>query len=140
MTNECIIVYETEIPLQCTVADGAGIEKGAILSLADLHTGAMATGDADYVLGIAAQEKIASDGRTKLAYWQGGIFKGVAGGTVTAGKSIMTYNGTGADNTLIDATNAGVAAKTVGTSLETASVGETFLFILKPGVNTNVLA
>jgi len=140
MTQECVLVFETEKPIPMTCADGAGIEKGAILKLADPFTVSLADGDADYVAGIAAEEKITSDGKVKIGVYRRGIFKGTANSGVTVGKTLMTYNGTGADNDIIDATNAGVASKTLGIALETAGNDETFLFELNPGCNTNVLA
>jgi hypothetical protein len=140
MTQECTLVFETEKPIPMTCADNTGIEKGAILKLTDPFTVALAAGDADLVAGIAAEEKIANDGKVKIGVYRHGIFRGTAGGTCTVGMSLMTYNGTGDDNDIIDATNAGVATKTLGTALETAANNETVLFELNPGVNTNVLA
>lgn len=140
MTQECTLIIETELPIPFTCADGTGIEKGAILKLTDPMTAALAAGDADIIAGIAAEEKIANDGRTKIAVYRGGIFKGTAGGTCTVGKSLMTYNGTGDDNDIIDATNAALGGATLGIALETAANNETFLFELNPGCNTNVLS
>jgi hypothetical protein len=140
MAGECTLVFETEPPIMMTCADATAIPKGTILKLADPFTASLANGDADYVAGIAAEEKIANDGKTKIAVYRRGYFIGLAGGTCTAGKALMTYNGTGDDNDIIDATNAGVASKTLGIALETAANNETFLFELNPGCNTNVLA
>jgi len=141
MTQECTLIVETERPVMMTCANGAGIEKGAILKLSDPMTVALADGDADYVAGIAASEKINGDGCTKIAVYLGGIFKGTAGALgVTAGKSLMTYNGTGDDNDIVDASNAGVSSKTLGYALETAANNETFLFRLMPCCNCSTLA
>jgi hypothetical protein len=140
MTQECILVFETEKPIPMTCANATGIERGAILKLADPFTVSLANGDGDVVAGIAAEEKIANDGKVKIAVYQGGIFEGTAGGTCTVGKALMTYNGTGDDNDIIDATNVGLGAKTLGYALETAANNETVLFKLMPGCNTNVLA
>lgn len=141
MSQETTLVFELSPPIPMTCADGTGIEKGAILKIADLMTVSLADGDADYVGGIAAEEKIASDGKTKIGVYRQGIFKGTAGATgATVGKALMTYNGTGDDNDIVDASNAGVASKTLGIALETATNNETFLFELNPGCNTNVLA
>lgn len=140
MTQETTLVFETSLPIPMTCADGTGIEKGAILKLADPFTVSLANGDADIVAGIAAEEKIANDGKVKIGVYRSGIFRGTAGGACTVGSSLMTYNGTGDDNDIIDATNAGVGGKTLGIALETAANNETVLFELKPGCNTNVLA
>jgi len=140
MAQECTLVFETERPIPMTCANETGIEKGAILKLADPFTVSLAAGDADVVAGIAAEEKIANDGKVKIGVYRAGIFRGTAGGDCTVGKSLMTYNGTGDDNDIIDATNAGVGGKTLGIALETAGNNDTVLFELKPGCNTNVLA
>lgn len=140
MTQETTLVFETSLPIPMTCADGTGIEKGAILKLADPFTVSLANGDADVVAGIAAEEKIANDGKVKIGVYRSGIFKGTAGGACTVGKALMTYNGTGDDNDIIDATAAAVGGKTLGIALETAANNETVLFELNPGVNTNAYA
>ena len=135
MALECTLMIETSIPIPFTVADGAGIEKGSVLKLTDPMTAAVTTGDTDACAGIAAQEKIANDGKTKLAVYRSGIFKGYAGAAgVTAGAAIITDTGTGAANELV---NADVNSENiVGVALETATDGQTFLFELKPfGIN-----
>jgi len=131
MTQECTLIFETSIPIAFTCADGTGIEKGAILKITDLNTVALADGDGDAVAGIAAEEKIASDGKVKIAVYTSGTFKGTAGATgATVGQGIMTYNGTGDDNDIVVV---GAAEDNcMGTALETAANNETFLFKLNP--------
>jgi len=131
MALETTLVYETGVPIPFTCADGAGIEKGAVLLLTDPMTAATTTGDTDACAGIAAEEKIASDGRTTISVYREGIFKGYAGAAgVTAGLGIITDTATGAANELV---NADVNSENiVGVALETATDGETFLFELKP--------
>ena len=140
MASECVLMIETELPIMMTVADGVGIEKGAILKLTDPMTCAVADGDADIIAGIAAAEKIANDGVVSLAVYRGGFFKGLAGGAVTVGSQIMTYASTGATNELIDGTNAAVGSKGLGLSMEAADDTHTLLFELRPGAAPNVLA
>lgn len=133
MANELTLVYCTHVPVSITVADGAGIEKGAVLKLTDPMTGAITAGDNDVIAGVAAQEKIASNGQTKLAIYRGGIFKAIAGtGGVTAGCAIVTDTATSAANKLADA--AVNEENIIGISLETAAAGESFLFELRPTV------
>jgi len=131
MALESEIVYETEVAVPMTVADGAGIEKGAILKLTDPNTAATTTGDTDACAGIAKTEKIASDGKTKLAVYKRGIFRGFAGAAgTTAGAAIITDTATGAANELV---NADVNSENiVGRALETATDGQSFLFELNP--------
>ena len=131
MANEATLIIETEVPIMFTVADGTGIEKGAILKMDDLMTAALADGDGDIVAGIAAEEKIASDGNTKLAVYRRGIFKGYAGtGGVTVGSGIDTDASTSDSNELANSPVAG--DHILGTALETATSAESFLFELNP--------
>lgn len=137
MTQECTLVYETEPPIPFTCADGTTIEKGAILKITDPMTCALADGDGDTVAGIAAETKLANSGVTKIAVYRRGIFKGYAGALgVTAGKGIMTYNGTGDDNDIV--TIAAGEDDCMGTSFEAADNNHTFLFELNP--NTRDIA
>lgn len=135
MALEATLVIETGLPIPFTVADGTGIEKGSVLKLADPMTASVADGDGDPVAGIAAEEKVADDGKTTLAVYREGIFKGYAGAAgVTAGMGIITDASTGAANELVDADVN--SEHIVGVALETATDGQTFLFELKPfGVN-----
>lgn len=131
MALETTLVIETAPPIPFTCADGTGIEKGAVLKLTDPMTAATTTGDTDACAGIAAAEKIASDGNTTIPVYREGIFRGYAGAAgVTVGMAIITDTGTGAANELV---NADVNSEhIVGTALETATDGQTFLFELKP--------
>ena len=131
MALETTLVIETMPPIPFTCADGTGIEKGTVLKLTDPMTVAAADGDTDIVAGIAAEEKIANDGNTKIAVYTRGIFKGFAGAAgVTAGAAIITDVATGAANELV---NADVNSENiVGRSMETAADTESFLFELHP--------
>jgi hypothetical protein len=133
MAFELTLVYETSVPISFTVADGAGIEKGSVLKFADPMTAAITAGDNDIIAGVLAEEKIASDGKTKVGVYRGGIFKATAGTAgVTAGASIVTDTATSAANKLADA--AVNEMNVIGIALETAAAGETFLFELRPTV------
>ena len=131
MALECELVIETGAPIPFTVADATGIEKGAVLLLSDPMTAATTTGDTDACAGIAAEEKVASDGNVKLAAYREGIFRGFAGAAgVTVGHTIITDTATGAANELV---NSDVNSENlVGIALETAADTESFLFELKP--------
>lgn len=135
MALETTLVMETGKPIMFTCADGTGIEKGAILKMTDPMTAATADGDTDIIAGIAAEEKIANDGKTKIAVFREGIFKGFAGAAgATVGSALITDVGTGAANEIVDAD---VNSENIlGTALETAADTESFLFELKPfGIN-----
>ena len=137
MADECTLVFETALPLPFTCADGAGIAKGAVLMITDLNTVATTTGDGDPVAGIAAEEKILSDGKTKIAVYTEGIFRGTAGAAgVTVGQGIETDTATGSANEIVVITAA--EDNCMGTALETATDRQTFLFKLNP-TNRNIV-
>jgi hypothetical protein len=120
-----VLVYETEVPIPMTCADGAGIEKGQCLKITDPATVAATAAANDLFGGIAAEEKIANDGKTKISVYRGGIFRLEAGtSNVTVGLPIIIE----ANNEFKDAA-AGDAelGRIWGQSLETATNGEFFL-------------
>ena len=90
MAREATLVYETALPVAYKVADSGAIEKGTFLKQADARTASASTGTNDIVAGIAAQEKIASDGKTALAVYTDGFFKVTASGTVAMGAALKT--------------------------------------------------
>ena len=135
MANEAVLIYETELPIPFTCADGTGIEKGAILKMTDPMTAALADGDGDIIAGIAAEEKIANDGKTKIAVYRGGIFRVLAGASgITVGLALDTHAATGATNEVAPAP-AG-AGHQLGYALETAADTDTFLMELRPHHST----
>lgn len=131
MANEHTLHYETHLPIQFTCADGAGIEKGTLLKLSDPLTVEAADGNNDIVGGVAATEKIASDGKTKISVYRGGVFKATASGSITVGNPLVVSGPTA--NNLLEA-GAVDDENVVGIALETASDGETFLYELNPVV------
>lgn len=136
MALECSLLFELEAAVPFTCANGVGIEKGAILLLTDPMTVATATGDTDEIIGIAAEEKIASDGKTKIAVYMRGIFRGFAGAAgVTAGLAIISDVGTGAANEMVVADVNSEAL--IGIALETATDTQSFKFLLNP-INVNL--
>ena len=131
MALETTLLIETHLPVSMTCADGTGIEKGAILKLTDPNTVAIADGDTDICAGIAAEEKIASDGKTSIAVYRGGRFRGLAGAAgVTVGMGIITDVSTGAANELVVADVN--SEHLVGVSMETATDTQSFEFELNP--------
>jgi hypothetical protein len=121
-----VLVYETSIPIAFTVSDAASIEKGDFLQLTDPMTVSLISADNQVVAGIAAEEKIASDGKVKVGVYRGGIFKVVASGSITAGKACSTSG-----NNLVQAPATNDEA-VLGIALETVSTGESFLMELRP--------
>ena len=131
MANELTLIYELEPAVPMTCAEGAGIEKGALLTLSDPATVATTAGDTDAIIGVAGAEKIESNGQTKIPVILRGIFKATAGvAGVTAGMAVISDTGTSAVNRLVVADVN--SEHIVGRALETATNGETFLVLVDP--------
>ena len=131
MANEAILLFELEPPVPFTCSNGTGIEKGAILEISDPMTVAVTDGDSDKIIGIAAEEKIASDGKTKIAVYMRGIFQFTAGaGGITVGRAFRTDTATGSANEVVVA--AANEEGIIGTALETATDLQTFKGLLNP--------
>ena len=124
-----VLVYETALPIAFTVADGDSIEKGDFLQLTDPMTVSLSSGAHNLFGGIAAEEKIASDGKTKIAVYREGIFRVEAGTSgVTVGKQVVIE----AKNELTDYTTLdGEKGETFGYTFETAANGEFFMMELR---------
>lgn len=133
MAFEHTLIVETQKPITFIVGDATAVEKGSVMKFADPMTAALTAGDNDVIAGVLAEEKVLSDGRTRMAIYRGGIFRAYAGTAgVTAGAAIVTDTGTSAANKLADA--AVNEENVIGISLETAAAGESFLYELRPTV------
>lgn len=132
MANEATLIMERGIPLMFTCADGAGIEKGTLVKLTDPMTVAATSADGDAFIGVTAEEKIASDGNTKVAVYTNGVFKMVDSGAGVAVGALLKVNGA---NVVATADEAGAqcAAEYVGIALETAGAGESLLVMVNKG-------
>ena len=126
MANEAVLVFETDKPVPFTCANGATIEKGALLTLIDPFTVATSSADNQVFIGIASEEKIANDGKVKIGVYMRGIFKlkVAAGNTTTVGQDcvLRAANAIGKYDTLDDE-----KGLVVGMALETGAAGETVL-------------
>ncbi len=129
MADEAVIIellgHAGEV-VQYTVNDGAAIEKGTIMYIsADPRTAfnslAATTGAA--FAGIAATEKVASDGSTSLGLYTYGVFDlKCASGGCTLG-ALVTLSGA---NLIRNAVAADIiAGGIIGKALETGSAAET---------------
>jgi len=73
-------------PIYMTVANGTAIGKGSLLKITDARTAAQSAATTDKFAGIAAADKEADDGSTRLAVWTKGIFDLYSiGSVITAG-------------------------------------------------------
>jgi len=125
------LVYEMEMPISFTCGNATGIEKGTLLVLSDPMTVAASAAADTVAIGVAAEEKIASDGRTKIGVYLRGIFKMTVGAAgVTAGKPVA-FSGA---NAVVDADAAdNDLGRTLGRALETATSGQTALILVGAG-------
>lgn len=115
--NKSDNAYDT---MDFTVADGTGIEKGTLLKITDPRTAIVSSASGDKLAGIAAREKVASDGRTQLSVYRKGVFDMYASGAIGVGESVMSI---GADNHVRVASNVASGAMILGKALETATAG-----------------
>ena len=102
-----------------------------MVKLTDPMTVAAASADNDVLIGITAEEKIASDGRTKIGVYTRGIFKMLVGAAgCTVGLPVVAS----AANTIVDTAAAdNDAGRVVGRALETGTVGEYVLVLVGAG-------
>jgi hypothetical protein len=127
MANEAVIIELGATggnPVLRTCSDSTGIEKGALLTLSDPNTVVTSTNTTGSVFGgIAAQEKVASDGSTTISVYTDGVFDltNNAGGTPSVG-AIVVLSGVN----LIRAAVAGdlLTGAVIGKLEETASASE----------------
>ena len=124
MANEAEIIelINGGEPISYTVADGTGIAKGTVLKLADPRTASATSSSGDKFAGIAAIEKTADDGVTKITAYTKGIFDMKDSGSgITAGTLVSTAGA----NTIKTATATEVeGGAVIGKALETASANE----------------
>ena len=126
MANEAVIIelFNGGRPMSFTCADGTDIEKGTLMELTSPRTVIANTNNNAPVVGIAAAEKVASDGATTIAVYTDGIFDMLTDtGTDTVG-AMMANSAT--ENTIqgADATDV-IQGSVVGKILETATNGGT---------------
>src|SRR3990167_1126848 len=128
MANEALLRLLTHEAVPFTVADGTAITKGALLALTDPRTAVLATTAGQAIAGIAAADKVASDGQTEIAVYTNGWFDVIASGAIVIGGPI-THGTTGSLNYVSGAANTSVisGAAICGHTLETASDNESVL-------------
>lgn len=130
MATEAVLKWRMSKAVPFTVADGVAIPKGTLLKMTDNMTAIKTSGAGDAIAGIAAADKIASDGRTKLSVYVDGIFIMRSDGTFAAGNGLMSD---GVDNKVIIATSAKDGAEVLGYALADATIGQDVLVRLNIG-------
>ncbi len=138
MALEWTIDTELEPAVKFTVADNAGIEKGSLMKLTDPDTVIINSGDIDAIIGVAAEEKVANDGKTKLGVYLRGKFICTAGASITVGDLLMNNAAAGAVNEVIPATAAADGAQVFALALETAADTDTLFVLLNAGIGGSV--
>lgn len=134
MANEAVLQLKLEEPCPFTVVDGTGIEKGAICLMTDPRTASIATNGAVAVAGIAAREKVASDGKTELSFFRKGWFLVSLSGAATIGNALMVSAlATTYPNYVERAALTASGATIIGHALETGTNGERILIELNVG-------
>jgi hypothetical protein len=139
MAKEAVLLVETHPPISMICADGAGIEKGALLVLNDDYTVTAHDGTANASFaGIAGAEKIASDGNTHIPVYRSGIFKLTANAAITVGDA-LAFDAVA--NTVKAAVAANVGADIIGVALETCNTqNDVIRCEIRPGFNNNAYA
>lgn len=138
MANEALIRDRLEDAIDFTVADGTGIEKGAVLKLTDPRTAIIASAAGDMLAGIAAREKVANDGRTRLSVYRKGIFDLVASGAIVIGQAVQAAGAPA--NTVMAAAVTSSGCAILGHALETASDGEVIQVFVNVGAGGNQIS
>jgi hypothetical protein len=128
MANEAVIVelFNGGRPMVFMCDNATGIEKGTLMELSGDKTVIANTNDNAPVVGIAAHEKVASDGSTTISVYTDGIFDMLTdAGTDNAG-ALMANSAT--ENTLQTADGDDLLQNShIGYLLEQAGNGEVAL-------------
>jgi hypothetical protein len=127
MANEAVLRYSSgnagDIQ-DYTVADGTAISKGALLELQDARTAIAVSGAGKPIAGIAARDKIANDGRTRLSVIRRGDFDMVASGAIAIGSPVCASDANTSNVKTVVGVGGISGAAIIGYALETASDGE----------------
>lgn len=90
MAHEWVLIERLSDPIDFTVADGVGIEKGTLMQLTDPRTASAVSASGQIIAGVLAREKIASDGRTRSPLFQSGIFRVFSSGATVLGEGFQS--------------------------------------------------
>lgn len=134
MANEATLLVELEPPVNFTCANATAITKGTLMKLTDPMTAIISTASNDPICGIAAADKIVSDGNTHIAVYMRGIFKVSGSGTITAGDALMASDTANYPNYVQKSGLTSSGMRTLGYALETSTNGQTLKILLNVGV------
>jgi hypothetical protein len=125
MANEATIIelFNGGRPMKFTCADNTTIEKGTLLELSGDKTVIANTNANAPLVGIAANEKVASDGSTVISAYTDGIFDVLTDGDTDAAGIVMCNTAT--ENIIGNAAGANLLDGSVlGYLLEEAGAAE----------------
>ena len=96
MANEAVIIelFNGGRPIAFTCADGVDIAKGTLMELSGDRIVIANTNDNAPVVGIAAHEKVASDGSTRISVYTDGIFDMKSDGGTDVVGTVMANSAT----------------------------------------------
>ena len=121
------------LPISMTCADGTGIEKGTVLSMADLNTAAASAAEDNVVAGIAYTEKIADNGMTSISVLAGpgDELRAYASGAIAVGDGLITADATYPNHLQSSKYTSNLSgSQIIGYSKEAVAAGETFKYVL----------
>ncbi len=117
------LVLRTHAPIDFIVTNTQGVEKGTLMMLSGTRLASPSTGTANEVFaGVAHREKIALDGRTRLALHTRGIFRMTANSSenITLGAMVCLSGA----NLIRDAIDAELeAGQVIGKALQAITAG-----------------
>ena len=125
MANEAVLLVETNEAINFTVSNTAAIEKGTVLKIIDPMSVSGGAAWNDVVVGIAAEEKIAMDGKTSIGVYDRGYFIMKASGSITAGDALRCSG-----NLVYSAVD--INKFSIGVAMETATNTETLVVRVNP--------
>ena len=89
MAHEWVLIERLSDPIDFTVADTPGIEKGTLMRLTDPRTAVAVSASGQIIAGVLAREKVSGDGRTRVALFQNGIFRVFSSGATVLGEGFQ---------------------------------------------------
>ena len=134
MANEHTLLTQKTLPVSRTCANGTGIEKGSVLKSTDPSTVIITSASYDPVAGILYTEKVANDGQqAAVLTGPGDELRGIASGSIGQGDPLMTADAA-FPNYLVSVKSKNAleisGGSIIGDSLEVATAGQTFKYVL----------
>jgi len=118
-------------PVRYACADGTGIPKGTLLKITDARLAIKTSADNDPFAGVAAFEKVASDGSTSITAYTHGIFdmEQKTGVTSSVGERVSIAG----ENILTKCGATDLLFADVGIALEDAAAEDIFAVLVGSG-------